>query len=98
MRELSLEGELAMPKGRRLGAEQIVTKPRQIEVLQGQGKNIAAACKEIGTMEQTFYRRRKEYGGLNVDQAKRERAAVEACRHLSLKEAGGCEISPRGKL
>ena len=53
MRELSLEGELAMPKGRRLGAEQIVTKLRQIEVLQGQGKNIAAACKEIGTMEET---------------------------------------------
>ena len=41
-----------MPKGRRLGAEQIVTKLRQIEVLQGQGKNIAAACKEIGTTEQ----------------------------------------------
>jgi putative transposase len=71
MRELGLEGELAMPKGRRLGAEQIVTKLRQIEVLQGQGKNIAAACKEIGTTEQTFYRWRKEYGGLNVDQAKR---------------------------
>src|SRR6476620_2755301 len=71
MRELILEGELAMPKGRRLGAEQIVTKLRQIEVLQGQGKNIAAACKEIGTTEQTFYRWRKEYGGLNVDQAKR---------------------------
>ena len=60
-----------MPKGRRLGAEQIVTKLRQIEVLQGQGKNIAAACKEIGRTEQTFYRWRKEYGGLNVDQAKR---------------------------
>src|SRR6187551_987870 len=71
MRELSLEGELAMPKGRRLGAEQIVTKLRQIEVLQGQGKNIAAACKEIGTTEQTFYRWRKEYGGLNFDHAKR---------------------------
>src|SRR3954465_11371113 len=52
MRELILEGELAMPKGRRLGAEQIVTKLRQIEVLQGQGKNIAAACKEIGKTEQ----------------------------------------------
>ena len=60
-----------MPKGRRLGAEQIVTKLRQIEVLQGQGKNIAVACKEVGTTEQTFYRWRKEYGGLNVDQAKR---------------------------
>src|SRR5215207_3156705 len=53
MRELSLEGELAMPKGRRLGAAQIVTKLRQIEVLQGQGKNITAASKENGTKEQT---------------------------------------------
>ena len=60
-----------MPKGRRLGAEQIVTKLRQIEVLQGQGKNIAVACKEVGTTEQTFYRWRKEYGGLELDQARR---------------------------
>ena len=60
-----------MPRGRRLGAEQIVTKLRQIEVLQGQGKNIAVACKEVGTTEQTFCRWRKEYGGLNIDQAKR---------------------------
>jgi len=62
---------MAMQKGRRLGAEQIVTKLRQIEVLQGQGKNIAVACKEAGTTEQSYYRWRKEYGGLNVDQAKR---------------------------
>ena len=60
-----------MPRGRRLGAEQIVTKLRQIEVLQGQGKSLAAACKEAGTTEQSFYRWRKEFGGLNVDQAKR---------------------------
>ena len=59
-----------MARGR-LGAEQIVTKLRQIEVLQGQGKCVAAACKEAGTTEHTYYRRRKEYGGLNVDQAKR---------------------------
>jgi transposase-like protein len=62
---------MGMPKGRRLGAEQIVTKLRQIEVLQGQGKNIAVACKEAGTTEQSYYRWRREYGGLNVDQAKR---------------------------
>jgi len=60
-----------MPRGRRLGAEQIVTKLRQIEVLQGQGKNIAVACKEVGMTEQSYDRWRKEYGGLNVDQAKR---------------------------
>src|SRR5262245_47557829 len=40
-----------MAKGR-LGAEQIVTKLRQIEILQGQGKSVAAACKEAGTTEQ----------------------------------------------
>ena len=40
-------------------------------MLQGQGKNIAVACKEAGTTEQSYYRWRKEYGGLNVDQAKR---------------------------
>jgi putative transposase len=56
---------------KRLGAEQIVTKLRQIEVLQGQGKTIATACKEVGTTEQNYYRWRKEYGGLGVDQAKR---------------------------
>ena len=55
---------------KRLAAEQIVTKLRQIEVLQGQGKTIAMACKEGGTTEQSYYRWRKEYGGLGVDQAK----------------------------
>ena len=59
-----------MPR-KRLGAEQIVTKLRQIEVLQAQGKSIAAACKESWLTEQTYYRYRKEYGGLNVDQARK---------------------------
>ena len=59
-----------MPR-KRLVAEQIVTKLRQIEVMQGQGKSIAAACKEAGITEQSYYRYRREYGGLNVDQAKR---------------------------
>lgn len=47
---------------KRLGAEQIVTKHRQIEVLQGQGKSIAFACKEAGITEQSYYRYRKESG------------------------------------
>jgi len=49
-----------MPK-KRLVAEQIVTKLRQVEVLQRQGKSIAAACKEVGLTEQSCYRYRKEY-------------------------------------
>lgn len=56
---------------KRLGAEQIVTKLRQIEILQAQGKTIGAACKEAGTTEQSYYRWRKEYGGMGVAQAKK---------------------------
>ena len=59
-----------MPK-KRLGAEQIVTKLRQVEVLQTQGKSIAAACKEVGLTDQSYYHYRKEYGGLNVEQARK---------------------------
>ena len=59
-----------MPK-MRLGTEQIVTKLRQVEVLQSQGKSIALACKQAGLIEQTYYRYRKECGGLNVEQARK---------------------------
>jgi transposase-like protein len=57
--------------GKRLGAEQIVAKLRQIEILMGQGKSTALACKDAGVSEQSYYRWRKEYGGLEIDQAKR---------------------------
>jgi putative transposase len=70
MREHDLGRRRKMPR-RKLAAEQIVTKLRQIEVMQGHGKSVAAACKEAGITEQSYYRYRKEYGGLNVDQAKR---------------------------
>ena len=59
-----------MPR-ERLAAEQIVTKLRRIEAMQGQDKSIAAACKEAGIPEQGYYWCRRENGGLNVDQAKR---------------------------
>ena len=52
-------------------AEQIIAKLRQIEVLVAQGKSVAIACKESGISEQTYYRWRKEYGGLKLDQARR---------------------------
>ena len=47
---------------------------RQIEVGTANGKTLAVACKEAGSAEQTYYRWRKEYGGLKVDQAKRLKA------------------------
>ena len=51
--------------------EQIVTMLRQIEVGIGNGKTTPQACKEAAITVQTFYRWRKEYGGLKMDQAKR---------------------------
>jgi hypothetical protein len=51
--------------------EQIIGKLRQIEVLISQGKAAALACKEAGISEQSYYRRSKRYGGLEIDQAKR---------------------------
>jgi putative transposase len=59
-----------MPK-KRFSAEQIVTVLRQIEVLMAQGKAIPEACREAGISQQSYYRWRKEYGGLELDQAKR---------------------------
>ena len=58
---------------RRFKAEQIVTLLRQIEVGIGNGKSTPQACKEAEITVQTYYRWRKEYGGLRLDQAKRLR-------------------------
>ena len=44
---------------------------RQIEVLMSQGKAAPVACREAGISQQSYYRWRKEYGGLELDQAKR---------------------------
>ena len=60
-----------MAKGQRLKPEQIVTLLRQIDVLTTNGKTLAQACKEVGTVEQSYYRWRKMYGGMKVDQTKR---------------------------
>ena len=51
--------------------EQIVTLLRQIEVAIANGKTTPQACKEAEITAQTYYRWRKEYGGLKLDQAKR---------------------------
>jgi transposase-like protein len=52
-------------------AEQIIGKLREAEVLLNQGSTVGEASKKIGVSEQTYYRWRKEYGGMRVDQAKR---------------------------
>ena len=56
---------------KRFKAEEIVNKLREADVLIAQGRTVAVACKQIAVTEQTYYRWRKEYGGLKADQAKR---------------------------
>jgi putative transposase len=60
-----------MKRGQKPSVEQVVLMLRQIEVQTAQGKSIAVACKESDVSEQSYYRWRKEYGGLKVDQAKK---------------------------
>ena len=52
-------------------AEQIINKLREVELLVNQGSTIGMASKKIGVTEQTYYRWRKEYGGMRIEQAKR---------------------------
>jgi len=55
---------------KRLKPEEIVSKLRQVEVLTGQGMPRLDAIRQIGVVEQTYYRWRKQYGGMGVDQLK----------------------------
>ncbi len=50
--------------------EEIVSKLRQVEVLMGQGMSRLDAIRQIGVVEQTYYRWRKKYGGMGGDQLK----------------------------
>lgn len=54
--------------------EQIIHKLREAEVIVARGGSVEEACRQIGVTEQTYYRWRKEYGGLKMDQAKRLKA------------------------
>jgi putative transposase len=51
--------------------EQIINKLREAEILLSQGNSIGKASRKVGVSEQTYYRWRKEYGGMRVEQAKR---------------------------
>ena len=61
----------ALDMGRKAHSpEQIIGKLREAEVMLGKGQTVGQACRKIGVTEQTYYRWRKEYGGLRLDQAK----------------------------
>jgi putative transposase len=67
---------------KRYSAEQIVMLLRQIEVSVSGGKSTQIACREAGISEQSYYRWRKEYGGLQVEQAKRMKGLERENAHL----------------
>jgi putative transposase len=56
---------------KRYSPEQIIRKLREAEVFIAEGMTAAEATRKIGVSEQTYYRWRKEYGGMQVEQAKR---------------------------
>ena len=58
---------------RQFKTEQIINKLREAEVLISQGSTIGQTSRKIGITEQTYYRWRREYGGMGVEQAKRLR-------------------------
>ncbi len=58
-------------KRKRHSAEQIIAKLREAEVLLQRGQAVPQVCRQLGVTVQTYYRWRKEYGGMRVDQAKR---------------------------
>ena len=51
--------------------EQIINKLREVEILLSQGSSISEASRKIGITEQTYYRWRREYGGMRVEQARK---------------------------
>ena len=72
---------------KRYTAEQIIRHLRQAEVLSSQGRNISEICREIGVTENTYYRWRKEYGGMGVDQARRLKELERENSRLKRAEA-----------
>jgi len=60
-----------MPKGVRVRPVRVVAKLRKIEVKLSQGKDVLTTCREAGVTDKSYYRWRREYGGLKVEQARR---------------------------
>src|SRR4051794_23937838 len=65
------EGGRTMATKRRHTTEQVIAKLREAEVKLAKGTAIAQVCKDLAITENTYYRWRKEYGGMKLDQAKR---------------------------
>ena len=82
-----------MTRGKKHTAEQIVNLLRQVEVGVANGKTLPQACKEAEIVEQRYYRWRKEYGGLKVDQARRCKTRPQCAARAVLR--GGVKAGHR---
>ena len=70
-----------MPK-KRYSPEEIIAMLREAEVRLGQGETVGQICRMLAVSEQSYYRWRREYGGLRVDQAKRLKALEKENQRL----------------
>jgi transposase-like protein len=98
-----------MPR-KHFSVEQIINHLREAEVLLARGQTGGEVCRHIGVSEQSYYRWRREYGGLKLDQARRlkdlerengclRRAVADlTLEKLVLKEAAEGRISNRGNV
>ena len=64
--------------------EQIINKLREAEMMTASGETIESVVRKLGVTKNTFYRWRKDYGGMRVDRAKRRRAIEIICEHMRL--------------
>jgi putative transposase len=79
---ISLFQEDQRTAGKREKPDDIVSKLRQIEVLQGQGTTIVDVVRQIGVTQQTYYRWRKQYAGMNREQLKRLKELLKENQRL----------------
>lgn len=71
-----------MKKGQKAKPEEIIKVLRQIEILTSKGEKVPMACREAGITEQTFYRWRKQYGGMQTPQVKEMKKLQEENNRL----------------
>ncbi len=76
-------------KRKRRSAEQIISKLREAEVLLQQRQAAPQVCRQLGVAAQTYYRWRKEYGGMRVDQAKRLKVPKKQIKRRRLRSGSG---------
>lgn len=77
-------------KRKRYTPEKIITMLREAELLSSKGKSTKEISRKLGITEQTYYRWRKEYGGMRVDQAKRLKELVKENARLKKLVAERC--------